>query len=130
MKIRLNNVHVANQADAQAFYIDILGFEKKMDLPLGEFRWLTVVSPEEPDAAELLLEPNTHPAASAYQAALYDEGIRAASFQVNDIDQEYARLSSSGVRFTAEPTGMGGTKIAVFDDTCGNLIQLYEVPDA
>lgn len=130
MKIRLNNIHVANQADAQAFYIDVLGFEKKMDLPLGEFRWLTVVSLDEPDAAELLLEPNTHPAASAYQAALYDEGIPAASFMVNDIDQEYARLLSSGVRFTAEPTDMGGTKIAVFDDTCGNLIQLYEVPDA
>ncbi len=130
MKIRLNNIHVVNQADAQAFYIDILGFEKKMDLPLGEFRWLTVVSPDEPDAAELLLEPNTHPAASAYQAALYDDGIPAASFQVNDIDQEYARLSSAGVRFAAEPTEMGGTKIAVLDDTCGNLIQLYEVPDA
>jgi catechol 2,3-dioxygenase-like lactoylglutathione lyase family enzyme len=130
MKIRLNNIHVANQADAQAFYIDVLGFEKKMDLPLGEFRWLTVVSPDEPDAAELLLEPNAHPAASAYQAALYDEGIPAASFMVNDIDQEYARLLSSGVRFTAEPTDMGGAKIAVFDDTCGNLIQLYEVPDA
>ena len=130
MKIRLNNIHVANQADAQAFYIDVLGFEKKMDQPLGEFRWLTVVSPDEPDAAELLLEPNAHPAASAYQAALYDEGIPAASFMVNDIDQEYARLLSSGVRFTAEPTDMGGAKIAVFDDTCGNLIQLYEVPDA
>jgi len=130
MKIRLNNIHVANQADAQAFYIDVLGFKKKMDEPLGEFRWLTVVSPDEPDAAELLLEPNAHPAASAYQAALYDEGIPAASFMVNDIDQEYARLLSSGVRFTAEPTDMGGAKIAVFDDTCGNLIQLYEVPDA
>lgn len=130
MRIRLNSVHVKNQADALAFYTGILGFEKKMDLPLGEeFRWLTVVSPEEPDAAQLLLEPNSHPTASAYQAALFEDGIPVASFEVPNVDGEFARLSALGVRFTAEPVDVGGSKIAVFDDTCGNLIQMYEVAD-
>ncbi len=127
MKIRLNNVPVDDQAHALDFYTNTLGFEKKMDLPLGEFRWLTVVSPEEPDAAELLLEPNAHPAAKAYQAAIYDDGIPITSFEVNDIDVEFARLSNLDVRFAAEPTDIDGTKIAVFDDTCGNLIQMYEI---
>lgn len=129
MKIRLNSVFVVDQADALAFYTEILGFEIKLDLPLGEFRWLTVVSPEEPDAAQLLLEPNSHPAASAYQAALYSDGIPITSFQVADIDEEFARLSAAGVRFTADPVDLGGARIAVFDDTCGNLIQMYETPD-
>lgn len=129
MKIRLNSIFVEDQADALAFYTEILGFEIKLDLPLGEFRWLTVVSPEEPDAAQLLLEPNSHPAASAYQAALYSDGIPITSFQVADVDEEFVRLSAAGVRFTADPIDLGGARIAVFDDTCGNLIQMYETPD-
>ncbi len=128
MKIRLNNIPVEDQARALDFYTNTLGFEKKMDIPLGEFRWLTVVSPEEPDAAELLLEPNAHQAARAYQAAIYGDGIPITSFEGSDIATEFARLSGLDVRFAAEPTDIGDTKIAVFDDTCGNLIQMYETP--
>ena len=129
MKIRLNNIHINDQDQALDFYTRSLGFRAKHDIPLGEFRWVTVVSPEEPEATELLLEPNNHPAASAYQAALYADGIPAASFEVSDIDAEFARLTDNGVQFTTEPTEMGDTKIAVLDDTCGNLVQLYEVPE-
>lgn len=128
MKIRLNSVLVGDQAKALRFYTEILGFEKKMDLPAGEFRWLTVVSPEEPDAAELVLEPNANPAAAAYQVALFDAGIPLTSFQVDDIAKEFQRLAAVGVRFSSEPTNAGGVTIAVFEDTCGNLIQMYQVP--
>lgn len=128
MRIRLNSIHVDDQDKALDFYTCKLGFEKKLEIPLGKFRWLTVVSADEPDAAELLLEPNTHPAATAYQSALYADGIPSASFEVCDVDAEYARLTGKGVRFTTAPTPMGDTKIAVLDDTCGNLVQLYEVP--
>ncbi|MFQ6006806.1 MAG: VOC family protein [Woeseia sp.] len=126
MKIKLNSVIVRDQADALRFYTDILGFEKKMDLPAGKFRWLTVVSPEEPDAAQLLLEPNAHSASENYQRALFDAGIPLTSFAVDDVDAEYERLEGRGVTFTATPANAGGTKTAVFDDTCGNLIQIYE----
>jgi len=126
VRIRLNSVHVEDQAQALRFYTVILGFEKKLDMPLGEFRWLTVVSREEPDAAQLLLEPNAHPAAKAYQAALMQDGIPSVSFEVSDIDAEFARLSALDVRFVAPPTDVGSAKIAVLDDTCGNLVQLYE----
>lgn len=126
LKIRLNSVPVADQEQALTFYRDVLGFETKHDIPLGEFRWLTVVSPDEPDAAELLLEPNAHPASKTYQKALYDDGIPITSFQVADIDSEYRRLSDAGVAFRSEPMDAGGTKVAVFDDTCGNFIQLYQ----
>lgn len=97
-----------------------------MDLPAGEFRWLTVVSPEEPDGAQLLLEPNDNPDAAAYQNALYKSGIPLTSFAVEDMAVEYRRLEELGVRFTMEPFEQGGTLIAVFDDTCGNLIQIYQ----
>jgi len=128
MKIRLNSIHVDDQARALDFYTNTLGFETKHDIPLGEFRWLTVVSKEEPAATELLLEPNSHPAASAYQAALYADGIPSASFEVSDVDAEFSRLKKKGVQFTTEPTPVGDTRIVMFDDTCGNLVQLYEEP--
>lgn len=128
MKIRLNSIHVDDQERALDFYTNSLGFEKKVEIPIGEFRWLTVVSPEEPAGTELLLEPNSHPAASAYQAALFADGIPAASFEVADVDAEFIRLQANGVTFTTEPTPMGDTRVAVIDDTCGNLVQLYEEP--
>ncbi|MDH3439722.1 MAG: VOC family protein [Gammaproteobacteria bacterium] len=128
MKIRLNSIHVDDQARALDFYTNTLGFEKKHDIPMGEFRWLTVVSVEEPAATELLLEPNSHPAARAYQTALYADGIPTASFEVSDVDTEFSRLKEQGVQFTTEPTPVGDSKIAMFDDTCGNLVQLYEAP--
>ena len=128
MRIRLNSVHVDDQQKALDFYTKMLGLETKFDIPIGEFRWLTVVSPEEPGATELLLEPNNHPAASAYQAALYADGIPSVSFEVTDTEAEFARLTKLGVQFTTEPTSMDDTKVAVLDDTCGNLVQLYEAP--
>lgn len=128
MKIRLTSVFVEDQSRAHDFYTGTLGFQTKHDIPMGEFRWLTVVSPEEPEAAELLLEPNVHAAAKSYQAALRADGIPCASFEVDDIDAEHARLSEAGVRFTSEPVDMGDSKIAVLDDTCGNLVQLYQGP--
>jgi len=126
MKIRLTSVPVTDQQHAQEFYCGVLGFEKKHDIDLGEFRWLTVVSPEEPDAAELLLEPNAHPASKAFQEALHNDGIPIASFEVANIDAEYQRLLAAGVAFNGEPADAGGTMVAVFDDTCGNLVQLHQ----
>lgn len=126
MKIRLVSIPVTDQQHALDFYCDMLGFEKKLDIDLGEYRWLTVVSPEEPAAAELLLEPNAHPASKAYQEALYGDGIPIASFAVSDMAGEHQRLVAAGVAFKGEPADAGGTMVAVFDDTCGNLIQLYE----
>ena len=126
MKIRLNSVLVSEQESALQFYTEVLGFEKKTDLPVGEFRWLTVVSPEEPEGTELVLEPNAHPAAATYQAALFDAGIPLTALQVDDIDKEFLRLSIAGVKFRVEPSDAGGVTIAVFEDTCGNLIQIYQ----
>ena len=128
MKIRLNGVFVDDQEKALAFYTEFVGFEKKMDIPMGEFRWLTVVSPEDPDGTELVLEPDAHPAAKAYQAALFKDGIPATALESADVDEDYARMVALGVRFTAEPKDAGGTRLAVFDDTCGNLIQIYQAP--
>lgn len=130
MRIRLVSVPVTDQQQALDFYCDILGFEKKLDIDLGEFRWLTVVSPEEPDAAELLLEPNAHPASKAFQDALQNDGIPIAAFAVSDMAAEYQRLVDAGVAFKGEPADAGGTMVAVFDDTCGNLIQLYEAVES
>lgn len=127
MKIKLTSVFVDDQDKALQFYTEVLGFVKKLDFPLGQFKWLTVVSPEEPDGTQLLLEPNDNPAASAYQQALFEQGIRAASFFVEDIQKEYERMKKLGVVFTLEPTQVPGSTIAVFDDTCGNLIQLTQV---
>ena len=100
---------------------------KKQDFPVGQFRWITVASPEEPDAAQLLLEPNDNPAAATYQQAIFQQGIPAATFVVDDIQAEYENLKARGMRFTMEPTSIGPTTIAVLDDTCGNLIQIAQV---
>jgi predicted enzyme related to lactoylglutathione lyase len=105
----------------------VLGFVKKQVFPVGQFKWLTVASPEEPDGVELLLEPNDNPAASAFQRAVFQQGISVASFFVEDIQAEYERMKALGVRFTMEATSMGPTTVAMFDDTCGNLIQLVQV---
>ncbi|BDI30772.1 hypothetical protein CCAX7_28230 [Capsulimonas corticalis] len=126
MKIKLTSVLVDSQDNALAFYTEVLGFVKKTQIPMGEFQWLTVVSPEGPDDIELLLEPNDNPAAQTFQKALFDQGIPATAFAVDDVRQEYERLVGLGVRFTTKPTDAGPTIIAVFDDKCGNLIQIYQ----
>jgi catechol 2,3-dioxygenase-like lactoylglutathione lyase family enzyme len=124
MRIAITSVFVDDQGKALDFYTETLGFQLKSDIPLGEFRWLTVVSPEQPDGPELLLEPDDHPAARAFKAALVEDGIPTTSFHVDDAEAEYERLTAAGVRFTQEPMEAGGTTMAVFDDTCGNLIQI------
>jgi catechol 2,3-dioxygenase-like lactoylglutathione lyase family enzyme len=126
VKIKLTSVFVDDQESALNFYTDILGFEKKQDFPVGEFKWLTVVSPEEPDGPELLLEPSDNPAARAYKESIYEQGIAAAAFAVADIQKEFERLMQLGVDFKMEPADMGTAKVALFDDTCGNLIQIYQ----
>jgi len=127
MRIYVTSVLVDDQAKALAFYTETLGFVKKNDIPLGEASWLTVVSPDDPDGTELLLEPDGHPAAKPFKAALVADGIPLTSFAVDDVDAEYERLQALGVRFTQPPTAMGPTTTAVFDDTCGNLIQIVHV---
>jgi predicted enzyme related to lactoylglutathione lyase len=126
MKIKLNSVIVQDQEVALRFYTDILGFVKKTDLPAGEYRWLTVASPEEPDGAQVVLEPNAHPASAAFQKDLFEAGIPWTAFAVDDIEKEYERLKSMGVVFKTEPTDVGTAMVAVFEDTCGNLIQIYQ----
>ena len=126
MQIILTGVFVNDQNEALSFYTETLGFVKKHDVPAGEYKWLTVVSPDEPDGTELLLEPNENPVAQAYQKGLFDQGIPATSFGVTDIHGEYERLKSLGVAFTMEPTDLGDVTIAVFDDSCGNLIQIMQ----
>ena len=127
MKIQLTSIFVDDQDKALKFYVDVLGFVKKEDMPVGEFKWLTVVSPEGPDDIELLLEPNDNPAAKTYQQAIFEQGIPHTAFAVDDIHKEYERLKEQGVVFTMEPTESGPAILAVFNDTCGNLIQLYQV---
>jgi catechol 2,3-dioxygenase-like lactoylglutathione lyase family enzyme len=127
MRIYVTSVLVDDQRKALDFYTNTLGFEKKTDIPLGDASWLTVVSPEQPDGTELLLEPSGHPAAKPFKDALVEDGIPATSFAVDDIQAEFDRLRSKGVRFTQEPTEMGNVKTAVFDDTCGNLIQIVQL---
>jgi catechol 2,3-dioxygenase-like lactoylglutathione lyase family enzyme len=124
MKINLTSVLVDDQDKALRFYTDVLGFEKKTEVPLGEHRWLTVVSPEDPDGPELVLEPDAHPAAAPFKRALVEDGIPFTSFAVRDVHAEHRRLSERGVRFTQPPTDMGPVTTAVLDDTCGNLIQI------
>ncbi|APY89920.1 VOC family protein [Streptomyces alfalfae] len=129
MKIHLTSVFVDDQARAERFYTDVLGFVKKHDVPVGgQDRWLTVVSPDEPEGTELLLEPAAHPAAVTYRDALVADGIPLAQFAVDDVHAEYERLRGLGVGFTQEPTEMGPVTTAVFDDTCGNLIQIATEP--
>ncbi len=125
MRIELSSILVEDQDEALRFYTDVLGFVKKTDLPLGEFRWLTVVSPEGHDDVELLLEPNANPAAKTYQQALFEQGIPLTAFAVDDVQAEYERLGELGVVFPTAPTDVGSAMIAVFADTCGNLIQIY-----
>lgn len=127
MKIKVTSVPVDNQERALKFYTEILGFVKKTDVPLGEHRWLTVVSSEEMDGVELLLEPMGFPPAKVYQKQLFDAGIPWTAFNVDDIDEEYARLKKLGVVFSMEPTQMGPSKLAVFNDTCGNNIQIVQI---
>jgi catechol 2,3-dioxygenase-like lactoylglutathione lyase family enzyme len=124
VRINLASVLVDDQDKALRFYTEVLGFVKKTEIPLGEARWLTVVSPEEPDGPELVLEPDRHPAARPFKQALVDDGIPFTSFAVNDVTAEYERLRALGVRFTQEPLEMQTVTTAVLDDTCGNLIQI------
>lgn len=116
-----------DQNKALEFYTEVLGFVKKKDIPLGEYSWLTVVSPEEPDGAELLLEPNQNPAAKTFQTALFEQRIPLTAFEVEDVQKEYQRMKKLGAVFTMEPTKTGPAIISVFDDTCGNLIQIYQI---
>ena len=127
MKIKLNSVVVDDQEKALRFYTEVLGFVKKMEIPMGEHRWLTVVSPEERDGTELVLEPLGFEPARVFQKALYEAGIPLTAFQVDDIKREYERLLGLGVVFSMPPTQMGPTTMAVFADTCGNNIQIYQV---
>lgn len=124
MRINITSVLVDDQEKALKFYTDVLGFVKKTDIPMGEARWLTVVSPEELEGTELLLEPDQHPAAGPFKRALVNDGIPFTSFAVDDVNVEYERLRGLGVQFTQEPADMGPVMTAVFDDTCGNLIQI------
>jgi catechol 2,3-dioxygenase-like lactoylglutathione lyase family enzyme len=126
MKITLTSVLVDDQAKALAFYTDVLGFQMKHDIPMGQHRWITVVSQEAPDGVELVLEPDEHPAAKPFKAALVEDGIPFTSFGVENVEREYERLQNLGVRFTQGPTTMGPVTTAVLDDTCGNLIQIAQ----
>ena len=128
MRIYVTSVFVDNQTKALDFYTNVLGFQKKTDIPLGEASWLTVVSPDQPTGTELLLEPDVHPAAKPFKEALVQDGIPFTSFAVEDVQAECDRLHSRGVTFTQEPTELGGFTTAVFDDTCGNLIQIVQLP--
>ena len=130
MRIYVTSVFVDDQAKALDFYTRVLGFRLKHDVPTGEYRWLTVVSPEDPDGTELLLEPGAHPAVQPYKDALVADGIPATSFQVDDLDAECERLRSLGVTFTLAPRDAGPVRMAVLDDSCGNLIQLIQVKSA
>jgi catechol 2,3-dioxygenase-like lactoylglutathione lyase family enzyme len=127
MRIKLTSIMVDEQDKALRFYTDVLGFQKKMDFPVGEFRWITVVAPGRDDL-ELALEPNANPAGRAFQQAMFQQGIPITAFEVSDLAAEHARLKDRGVVFTVEPTHAGTVRIALFADTCGNLIQLYQPP--
>jgi glyoxylase I family protein len=126
MRIKLTSIMVDQQDKALQFYTGVLGFRKKHDVPVGEYRWITVVSEDGPDNLELALEPNANPAARVFQGAMFTQGIPLAAFEVSDIEAECTRLTSHGVAFTQPPTKAGPVTIAVFSDTCGNLIQLYQ----
>jgi predicted enzyme related to lactoylglutathione lyase len=126
IRIKLTSVYVDDQAKALAFYTEVLGLEKKTDLPAGAFRWLTVVSPEDRDGVELVLEPNDNPVARAYQQALFEAGMPAQVFEVDDVHKQYERITALGGVFRSEPTPMGPVTVALLDDTCGNLVQLAQ----
>ncbi|HKA00746.1 MAG TPA: VOC family protein [Candidatus Solibacter sp.] len=126
MRIKLTSIMVDDQSKALKFYTEVLGFQKKHEIPMGEYRWLTVVSPEGPGDVELSIEPNANPAAKTFQQAMFSQGIPLAAFECADIAADYARLKALGIVFTREPAKMGPVTIAVLSDTCGNLIQLYQ----
>lgn len=126
MRIVVTSVYVDDQEKALRFYTDVLGFVKKTDIPMGEFRWLTVVTPDDPNGIELLLEPDAHPAVKPFKRSLVEDGIPFTSFGVDDVQTTYHRLQSAGVRFTQPPVEMGPVTTAVLDDTCGNLIQIAQ----
>jgi catechol 2,3-dioxygenase-like lactoylglutathione lyase family enzyme len=126
MRIKLTSIMVDDQNKALTFYTDVLGFEKKHDIPVGEYRWITVTSPEGPDDLELALEPNANPAGKTFQEAMFSQGIPIAAFEVADLAGEFSRLTARGVAFTRQPAEAGPVMLAVFADTCGNLIQLYQ----
>ena len=126
IRIKLVSIMVDDQAKALRFYTDVLGFLEKNDVPVGEYRWITVVSPDGPDDLELVLEPNANPAGKAFQEAMFAQGIPITAFEVSDMGAEHARLRARNVAFTTEPTRAGPVIIAVFSDTCGNLVQLYQ----
>jgi len=126
VKIKLASVFVDDQDKALKFYTEVLGFRKKADIPMGQFRWLTVVSPDGPDDLELVLEPAAHPAAKTFQKAIFDDGIPATALFSENIQEECQRLKERGVCFTTEPTQAGDVTIAVFEDTCGNRIQIVQ----
>ena len=128
MRIKLTRIMVDDQDKALKFYTEVFGFVKKLDIPAGEYRWITVVSPEGPGDLELALEPNANPIGKAFQEGLFNQGIPATAFEVGDIDREYQRLRKLGVVFTREPSRQGPLALAVCADTCGNLIQLYQPP--
>jgi glyoxylase I family protein len=128
MRIKLTSLMVDDQDKALKFYTEVLGFQKKHEFPAGGYKWLTVVSPEAPQDIELSLEPNANPAAKTFQKAMFDQKIPLAAFEVGDIEKEYDRLAHLGVVFTTKPTRTGPVTIAVFSDTCGNLIQIYQPP--
>ncbi|MDD7968787.1 VOC family protein [Actinomycetospora lemnae] len=130
MRIRLTSIFVDDQRAALAFYTDVLGFTKRHDIPLGDDAWLTVVSPEDPDGPELLLEPAGHPAVKPYRDALVEDGIPLVQFAVDDVAAEYERLTARGVTFTQPPTDIGNAVVAVLDDTCGNLVQILAMKPA
>ncbi|HEX4671967.1 MAG TPA: VOC family protein [Solirubrobacteraceae bacterium] len=124
MRIHLASIFVDDQAQALRFYTEVLGFEKKVQVPVGDYDWLTLVSPGEPNGTQLLLEPDAHPAVKPFKDALVDDGIPFTSFGVDDVHAEYERLTALGVRFTQQPTDLGPATTAVFEDTCGNLISI------
>lgn len=126
MRIKLSSIMVDDQDRALRFYTEVLGFKQKHDIPVGEYRWITVVSPEGPDDLELVLEPNANPAGKTFQEAMFNQGIPLTAFEVADLHSEVARLKGHGVVFTTEPTPAGPVIVAAFADTCGNLIQLYQ----
>ncbi len=128
VKIKLNSIFVDDQQKALDFYTKVLGFKKSQDIPVGEYRWIQLASPEGGDA-ELSLEPTVNPAAKAYQEALFEQGIPITAFEGDDLESEFRKLSDLGVAFTTEPTNAGDVALAVFVDTCGNLIQIYQ-PEA
>ncbi len=126
MQIKLTSIRVDDQAKAQKFYTEVLGFKTKLDFPVGEYRWITVISPEGPDDVQLALEPNANPAARTFQEAMFAQGIPVAAFEARDLDADFERLKKRGVSFVQEPMSAGPVKIAIFADTCGNLVQLYQ----